>query len=82
MEAWNRKHKPKHWTKPKWNIKSSKSKMKLCRLVTRGIKDKYGNDFFFRKVNNKPSFKILLIDLNIKNCISQEFRSKVKWEED
>lgn len=63
MKAWNRKHKPKHWTKLKWRTKE-KYKIKNYCLITRGIKNKYKNNYFLSKIiNNKPRIKIISMNL-------------------
>ena len=66
MRAWNRKHKPKHWTKPKWKTKCISSVTVIpYSLITRGIKDKYHFKFKYllfeklKKMNNKPRYKFL-----------------------
>lgn len=60
MRTWNKKHKPKHWTKPKWKTKAiEKSKFKIFLLVSRGIKSKYKINYFFYFMNNKPKFEFL-----------------------
>lgn len=61
MRTWNRKHKPKHWTKPKWKTRMLESSIaRIYHLVTRGIKDKDKiTNHFFRKINNKPRYKFL-----------------------
>ena len=35
MRAWNRKHKPKHWTKPKWH---SQKPLEYFSLFTKSMK--------------------------------------------
>lgn len=67
MRAWNRKHKPKHWTKPRWEIEIlGITNSKICRLISRGIKNKYKFDdifeWVFSDINNKPEFKVLSVN--------------------
>ncbi len=61
MRAWNRKKKPKHWTKSKWKTRAlEESTIKPYLLTSRGIKNKYKfMDFFFNYTNNRPKYKIL-----------------------
>ena len=61
MRVWNKKHKPKHWTKPKWKTRALKTStiINYC-LVTRGIKDKdKSKDLFGKFLNNKPKYIFL-----------------------
>lgn len=45
MRAWNRKHKPKHWTRPKWHfdryLVSKRIKGKVCIFRSRSEKVRY-----------------------------------------
>lgn len=72
MKKWNKKHKPKHWTKPKWKTRALKTStiINYC-LVTRGIKDKYANEESFfeklKKMNNKPMYKFLASSKKLNN---------------
>lgn len=60
MKVWNRKHKPKHWTKPKWKSRTLETSLiKIYHLVSRGMKNKYEFDAFFNFMTNKPKFEIL-----------------------
>lgn len=64
MRTWNKRKKPKHWTKPKWEIEISEiTEVKIYRLISRGIKNKYKFNCIFKlifsKDNNKPESKLL-----------------------
>ena len=66
MKCYNKKKKPKHWTKPKWETRATAtSTIRNYLLVTRGMKNKYKHyDFYNYFLNNKPEIKILGKDWN------------------
>lgn len=73
MRTWNKKHKPKHWTKPRWKTKCISSVTIIpYYLITRGIKDKYHLKFKyllfekFKKMNKKPKYKFLTKSIKVK----------------
>lgn len=57
MKAWNRKHKPKHWTKPKWHYRKYYADEEVFVLANRKAKQK--GDFWCCEV------KILTIQIRI-----------------
>lgn len=67
MKAWNKRKRPKHWTKPKWRTKCIGSITIIpYSLITRGLKDKYHLKFKYllfkelRKMNKKPRYRLLV----------------------
>lgn len=69
MKTYNRKHKPKHCTKPKWKTKCVSSvSITPYFLITRIIKDKYNfKDSFFSSKNNIPKYEFLSKSIKLKS---------------
>lgn len=61
MKAWNKKRKPKHYTKPKWKSRAIKTSLiRSYTLVSRQMKNKFrGVSHYLGFYKNKPNlFKI------------------------